>query len=251
MRLSIIAPVLNSHEIVRRQLLHFDRIGLPEDTELILVDDGSDPPLWVEHGVGVDLIKPNFQFLSTGDTRPWTWALARNMAARKARGEYLLMFDIDHIVTRKLLDFVLTNDAPRIHFPRRFGVLDEEGVLVRDRAVLETYGLPPEKKIVESHQNSFAMRKSLFWELGGYREDLIGKPYPQGEDSDFYHKWQDYGDREGIKSLEGPVLYVFPSGRWCGDVDYNPHGLFHDLSRKSEQNYYWRKQCKDSPETCR
>ena len=43
MRLSIIIPVLNSHEVVRRQLLHFERIGLPPDTELILVDDGSDP----------------------------------------------------------------------------------------------------------------------------------------------------------------------------------------------------------------
>jgi len=44
-RLSIIIPVLNSHEIVRRQIAHFEKMDLPDDIELIIVDDGSDPPL--------------------------------------------------------------------------------------------------------------------------------------------------------------------------------------------------------------
>ena len=44
-RLSIIIPVLNSHEIVRRQIEHFKKMNLPDDVELIIVDDGSDPPL--------------------------------------------------------------------------------------------------------------------------------------------------------------------------------------------------------------
>ena len=45
MKLSIIIPVLNSHEIVRRQIEHFKKMDLPDDIELIIVDDGSDPPL--------------------------------------------------------------------------------------------------------------------------------------------------------------------------------------------------------------
>ena len=44
-KLSIIIPVLNSHEIVRRQVEHFKRMDLSDDVELIIVDDGSDPPL--------------------------------------------------------------------------------------------------------------------------------------------------------------------------------------------------------------
>jgi len=44
-KLSIIIPVLNSHEIVRRQIKHFKKMDLPDDVELIIVDDGSDPPL--------------------------------------------------------------------------------------------------------------------------------------------------------------------------------------------------------------
>lgn len=255
-RLSCIAPVLNSHEVVRRQLLHFERIGLPDDTELILVDDGSCPPLWIDNGIGVDpkigcdsigwCGYPHVQLLSTGDKRPWTWPLARNMAARKAKGEYLLMFDIDHILTRDCIDFVRQSEAQRIHFLRHFGVLTENGELATDRSVLKSYGLPDQQRLrIESHQNTFAMKRSLFWDLGGYREDLIGKPYPQGEDSGFYKKWREYAETFDIQSVEGPSLYVFPNGRWCGDVDYDKYGLFHNLSRKSDQNPYWRKQCRD------
>ena len=43
-RLSLIVSVLDSHEVVRRQLLHLGRVLTPE-CELILVDDGSEPSL--------------------------------------------------------------------------------------------------------------------------------------------------------------------------------------------------------------
>lgn len=237
MRLSIIIPVLNSHEVVRRQLLHFERIGLPDDTELILVDDGSDPPIENTSSLPVKILR-------THDTRPWTWALARNFAAKKAKGNYLLMYDLDHIITRQIMDFVVSVDEQRIHFRREFGVLDENGHLRRKREVLRSYGLQVNRRRIESHQNSFAMKRTLFWHLGGYREDLIGQPYPQGEDSGFYRVWKEYSEATGIQSVEGPTLYVFPTGRWCGDVDHDEYGLFHTLSRKSPKNYWWNQQQK-------
>jgi len=48
-RLSIIIPVLNSHEIVRRQIEHFRKMNLSDDVELIIVDDGSIPSLESEY----------------------------------------------------------------------------------------------------------------------------------------------------------------------------------------------------------
>ena len=241
--LAIVIPVLNSHEVVRRQLMHLERVGLDDGVELILVDDGSDPPLAHCQSIMSEANKlDRFRIIATNDFRPWTWALARNAAARLAIGEKLLMFDLDHIITRELVDFVLAHDADRIHFQRRFGVLDKEGRLLTDRATLESWGLLERKDRIESHQNSFAMKRQLFWELGGYREDLIGQPYPQGEDSGFFRKWKAYSEQKGIKSLEGPTLYVFPNGRWCGDVDQDKLGLFHTLSRKSPKNYHWNKQ---------
>jgi len=45
MKLSIIVSIFNSHEIVRRQFLHYERLGLPPDVEILFMDDSSDPPL--------------------------------------------------------------------------------------------------------------------------------------------------------------------------------------------------------------
>jgi len=240
MRVSIVIPVLNSHEVVRRQLLHFQRIGLPDDVELILVDDGSDPPL-TNCGIDVPLT-----LYATRDTRPWTWALARNAGARRATGEYLLMTDIDHILTRELIEAVRRFDGQKIQFVRQFAVLDKDGVFTQDHAVLVEYGLPAERIAdrgldIKPLPNNFAMRRDIFWELGGYREDLVEKPYPQGEDRLFKKAWQEWMRRTGGKVWEHrPMIYMFPNGQFCGDVDFNPHGLFHDLSRKTNRNM-WHK----------
>jgi glycosyltransferase involved in cell wall biosynthesis len=229
MKLSIVIPVLDSHEILRRQMLHFEQIGIPEDTEIIIMDDGSEPPLRYEGKLPVTIH-------ATNDKRPWTWALARNAGARMAKGEYLLMFDIDHIITKELLDAVRLNDYQKMHFSRQFGVLLEDGTFTQDRAVLEQYGLPKERELSFGPlPNNFAMCKDIFFELGGYREDLIGRPYPQGEDSDFkkkWHRWIRAG--KGDFSVVHPIIYMFPNGKFCGDVDYNPDGLFHSLSRKNK-----------------
>ena len=81
--------------------------------------------------------------------------------------------------------------------------------------------------------------------MGGYREDLVGNPYPSGEDPQFkrmYMEWVRAGKATG--SPVRPLLYMIPSGQYCGDVDANPHGLFHTLSRKSWRNIYYYRQRK-------
>jgi hypothetical protein len=35
-----------------------------------------------------------------------------------------------------------------------------------------------------------------------------------------------------------PTLFMYPNGQFCGDVDFNPFGLFHKLSRKTDRNYW-------------
>jgi hypothetical protein len=44
-----------------------------------------------------------------------------------------------------------------------------------------------------------------------------------------------------------PMLYMFPTGQFCGDVDFNPYGLFHDLTRKVEGNYWYHYHEKNKP----
>jgi len=231
MRLSIIIPVLNSHEVLRRQFLHFEKMGIPLDTEIIIVDDGSEPPLEYKGELPVTM-------LQTGDKRPWTWALARNSGARIAKGEYLLMVDLDHIITKECIEMSRTFGGDKLCIKREFGVLTEDGDLTQDLETLVKYGFPRERFNVRGLEisplpNNFCMRKDVFWELGGYREDLFMRPYPQGEDRLFKKAWCCSGK---MAHPERPTIYMFPNGYICGHVDFNPFNLFHSLSRATRRN---------------
>jgi glycosyltransferase involved in cell wall biosynthesis len=236
-KVSIIIPCLNSHEILRRQFLYLEKIGIPEDVEIIIVDDGSEPSLEYSGPLPV-------RIHATNDSRPWTWALARNAGARIAQGEYLLMFDVDHIITRELIDAVREFGGQKMQFKREYGVLTEDGTLTQDRYLLAYYGLPKERKLAfPPLPNNFAMKADIFWQIGGYREDLVDRPYPQGEDRLFKKKWYEW-ERAGKGNVhtERPTIYMFPNGYLInGDVDFNPMGLFHDLSRKTNSNSKYRK----------
>jgi len=235
MKVSIIIPVLDSHEILRRQFLHFENMGIPKDTEIIIVDDGSEMPIGYEGTLPVTILRTN-------DKRPWTWALARNMGAKQAKGDMLLMFDLDHIITRELLDMVRTYDGEKIQFEREFAVLTEDGTFTQDLGILMSYGFPETRLKnrglkVSPLPNNFAMKKTTFWDMGGYREDVVERDYPQGEDRMFKSAWNKR-IKSGISRVhtERPTIYMFPNGYYCGDVDHNPFNLFHTLSRKTNRN---------------
>jgi glycosyltransferase involved in cell wall biosynthesis len=239
MRLSIVVPVLNSHEIVRRQLLYFAQMPLPADVDVIYMDDGSDPPL-VDPGT-----VPALRIVPTHDTRPWTWAVARNSGAKIAQGDYLLMTDLDYIIPRQAIEDALAFTGDYMGFRREFGILDADGAFTQDMPTLLAYGLLPERAATRGaqmppHPNNFVIRKDLFFEMGGYREDRVGREYPQGEDNLFKAQRKRFVEAGRMtESADRPLLYMFPNGQYCGDVDYNPSGLFHNLSRKTQANYWF------------
>jgi hypothetical protein len=216
---------------------------LTDDTEIIIVDDGSKVPLKYEGPLPVKILRLEWP------ERKWTASLARNRGAKIAVGEYLLMFDLDHIINKDLLDMVRTFGGYKVQFKREAGVLLEDGTLSQDPETLFTWGYPRSRYEVRGlaispHPNMFAMRREIFWELGGYREDVIlNKIYPQGEDSLFKRVWQSKVDA-GIYHVhtERPTIYTFPMGKLCGDVDFNPFGLFHNSSRATPRNQFYRKQ---------
>lgn len=249
MKLSIIVPFLNSHEIVRRQILHLDRMDLPNDVEILFMDDGSKPPLLsIKWPYLANIFIPNFQIHATNDFRPWTSSLARNTGAKLAQGEYLLMTDGDYILSRESIMQARDFTGDRLGFRRQFGVLDEEGNFTQDHQILLQWGLSPSRlrekgAKMPPHPNNFVIRAELFHEMGGYREDLIlTRPYPQGEDRYFKKQWLKFV-REGRAHEEAvdnrPTIFMFPNGQFCGDVDANPFGLFHSLSRKTPENHWY------------
>lgn len=211
MKGSIIIAVLESYEIVRRQVLWFSRwMRRYPDWELLIVDDGSDPEIPMVTDAAF-----RYQLVRTYDTRPWTQPCARNLGAQIARGEWLLMTDIDHIITEDAVR--ATNaaiDQDKIHFLRRPGVLDEEGALVTQPDVLVQYGCDPAATTrVDSHYNTFAIRANVFREMKGYDPKFCGKY--GGDDTDFHRRY-------GTLHAEGRArrtpaatagIYVYPDPR--------------------------------------
>jgi predicted glycosyltransferase involved in capsule biosynthesis len=218
--LSLVVAVLDSHEVVRRQLLHLERIMMPE-CELILVDDGSVRPL----AQVCDSVEKSFGFRlhCTNDRRPWTQPKARNVGARLSRASKLLFFDIDHIVTRNVLKACLDYSGDKMHWIRRPGVLSEEGAIVTDQRVLLEHGLADQGPGV--HVNSFMIRKEIFDALGAYDERFCGSY--GGDDLDFNARYEDLSRRGLARPAE-----IAGEGYFYPDPAFTKK-LFHSLSRES------------------
>jgi len=235
MKLSIIIPVLNSHKVVIRQIRHFKRMNLPDTVELIIVDDGSDPPIKFNTGM------KNFFTLYTNDKRPWTQGLARNIGARFAKGEYLFFTDIDHIISKEAIDAVLKFNGDKMVFRREYGVLDHHGNVRQDLPYLYAKGLDPvryksRKLNAGFHPTTFAIKKTIFDAMNGFDPKLCQYGFHAGkkfmsEDRDFYLRWRRRVDRGIYKpEVEGPKVFMFPVGRFHVKHDHNPGNMFHNLS---------------------
>jgi len=204
-------------------------LNLPDDVEIIIVDDNSDPPL---EGEGIKLIRTNSRLA-------WTQDLGRNVGARHARGKCLLMTDIDHILSKEAIMASRVFAGARLQFPRYYGVLLEDGTLTDDLDTLIEYGFPVRRLkrrglYASFHGNTWAMPRAVFEELGGYTESTCTKGYHpgahQGPDCYFNSKWNKWAREHGVRAEHGPLIYMFPIGRYHKDGDNNPMGMFHDLS---------------------
>lgn len=219
MKCSIIYNVLESYEIVRRQILHMSRI-VPKDWEVIIVDDGSDPPIIIKMAAPFDL-----KVLYTLDGRFWTQGAARNLGASRARGEYLFMSDIDHMLSEEAVWAITEFTGTKMVFKRTKAILNGEGKICQDKETLREYGCP--EPYLKGEQgagwNIFAMRRDLFFEIGGYLE-VSGYGI---EDVDFSKRTGQTMTKLGLaRHTVGPAIYLYPNPR------RDAKGVFHSLRRR-------------------
>jgi glycosyltransferase involved in cell wall biosynthesis len=235
MKISIVIAILDSHEVVRRQIAHFKKMDLPDSVEFIFVDDGSEPPLTGE--------MRNLTFYYTHDKRPWTQGLARNLGATNAKGEYLFFTDIDHIITREAIETSLIFISDKMVFPRYYGILDENGDIVCDEKSMLEFGLNPARVRTRRgylcagfHGNTYLIRKAVFNAIGGYDVRFCEQGFHMGgrfisEEGQFNGSF----DRlvklgKAKEQVIGPKIYCYPVSKFRTDGDNNPFGLFHKLS---------------------
>lgn len=222
-RVSFILPVLDSQEVLRRELLFYNKF-FPKEWELIVVDDGSDDPIIAPENINFDL-----KIIYTNDKTPWSQPRAHNVGAKEAKYEYLLFTDVDHFFNEPCFNYIkMTFDGDKLHFPRCWAILDENSKLITNIDILHEYGLPSHISSLNagSHENSFLIKKSIFEQLNGYDEKFCGKH--GGDDTDFNRRYGQLHYSGLVKRSERcPFnMWVFP------DPARDVKSLFHHLRKK-------------------
>jgi len=119
----------------------------------IVVDDGSPTnpaiPPTMDIGVPVEIYRMKQDI-------PWNQDACRNLAAKQAPKGWLLLTDMDHVPTFKLIEHVVYHH------------LDPDTIYTFTRVSA------PDMQPYKSHPNSWLMTRDMYFKVGGYDERFRG-----------------------------------------------------------------------------
>jgi len=183
MNLSIIFPYYRNPRMLHKHMLVWQDewpSALKREVEIVIVDDGSPDDtaadalasMWDGGRTGL----PPISLYRVTEDRPWHQHGARNLGAHVAKAKWLLMTDMDHIVsssvlaeTLRLLSTMHANDV------LTFGRVDAPQTLTwRADHWPEFARTTREDGTLKPHVNSFVVNREHYWKLGGYDEELCG-----------------------------------------------------------------------------
>lgn len=144
-RVTLVVPYYQNADFLKAQLATWH--DYPPEASVIVVDDGSPEPARVT-GSRVRLFRIEQDI-------PWNWLAARNIGAHHADDGWLLLTDMDHVVTPETMLSVM------------YGQHDPKVVYGFSRREHTGATIPP-------HSASFLMTRQMFWTIGGYDESLSG-----------------------------------------------------------------------------
>ena len=166
--LSLVVPYYLNRSMLELQMREWERWSrkAKAQIEIIIVDDGSpDPAVSVPFPPTFIGTLPELSIYRITEDRPWHQHAARNLGAHVARGPWLLLTDMDHMLTAANADQLI----------KRLGKLDLGTAYFLHRIEAST-GLPTlgRDDQPKPHPNSFVMTRDLYWQAGGYDEDFCG-----------------------------------------------------------------------------
>lgn len=165
--INLVMPYYENPDMLRLQYRNFTSwpARVRKAIKIILVDDGSpvSPAARVPRPYGM----PEIEIYRVIEDRPWHQHGARNLGAKMADGEWLVLTDMDHMLESEA--------AVRLVKMRDRGQLDPRTCYMLDRIEADTReptrapnGIP------KPHPNSFVMSRALYWQIGGYDERATG-----------------------------------------------------------------------------
>lgn len=134
---------------------------LKASVSVILVDDGSpDAAADVERPDGL----PEISIYRLIEDKPWHQHAARNLGAHFAPEGWMLLTDMDHVLTAENCLSLLG----------KLRKLDSTAIYMLNRVEADTGLQTSQNGRPKPHPNSFVVTRETFWKIGGYDEEFCG-----------------------------------------------------------------------------
>ena len=202
MRLSIIIPYYNTQSMTD-ELLETLLPQTNEETEILLVDDGSDKPYIFDEMFGTERVK--YIRKKNGGV-----SSARNLGLKKAKGDYIAFIDSDDLVDSAYIEFIL--DAIETN---------PDTVYLSWRSIDRRLG-----KIIRDEKDEFNPWNRCIWNRVFKREYIKGMKFNENlkvaEDDDFLKRLPEPKSKTYISM----PIYFYRSGRQGGLTDRKGKGEF-------------------------
>lgn len=170
--LSVVMAYYNNPEMLAYQYRVWEAYPqeLKRRVDFVIVDDGSKDPahhVQIPDGLDVSIYRIKVDI-------PWNQDGARNLGCSEARGPWLFMTDMDHVLPLTTLEYVLSQPLSEKYAYMFARVEHFDGRPVRDKK-----GAP------KPHPNTYLMTRQMYWDVGGYDEYFRGL---YGTDGMFNHR---------------------------------------------------------------
>jgi len=170
-KISVLITSYNRHDLTKVHVRECMNSTLMPD-EIIVVNDHGDPCL-KDMLKELD-IKTKIIYAYILDDIPWNYTGARNLAACLSTGDYLISEDNDNIPNNNLYALMLKHlqEHPETALVLGWGrpVIEVKDMIKYPISEWEKYA----KRKAPPHNDSFMIRREIYWKMKGYDEKFAG-----------------------------------------------------------------------------